>query len=84
MAGESELMMNCRLYIKPNIVTTIKVRRLQWAGHVARMSDDRTVKTVFVGKPDGRRKVGRPKFRWLDCTENDGDGGRKQKCGLSF
>jgi len=33
-------------------------------------ADDRTVKTVFVGKPDGRRKAGRLKLRWLDCTEN--------------
>jgi hypothetical protein len=35
------------------------------------MSDDRTVKIVFVGKPDGRRKSGRPKLRWLDCIDND-------------
>jgi hypothetical protein len=33
--------------------------------------DDRTVKKVFLGKPDGRRKVGRPKLRWFDCIEND-------------
>jgi hypothetical protein len=35
------------------------------------MSGDRTVKIVFVGKPDGRRKAGRSKLRWLDCIEND-------------
>jgi hypothetical protein len=35
------------------------------------MSDDRTVIKVFLGKPDGRRKVGRPKLRWLACIEND-------------
>jgi hypothetical protein len=35
------------------------------------MSDDRIVKTVLLGKPDGRRKAGRPKLRWLHCTEND-------------
>jgi hypothetical protein len=58
------------MYRKPNIVTTIKVRRLEWAGHVVRLSDDRTVKKVFLGKPDGRRKAGRPKLRWLDCIEN--------------
>jgi hypothetical protein len=58
-------------YRKTNIVTTIKVRRLQWAGHVVRMPDDRTVKTVFVGKTDGSRKAGRPNLRWLDCIEND-------------
>jgi hypothetical protein len=35
------------------------------------MSDGRTVNKVFLGKPDGRRKAGRPKLRWLDCIEND-------------
>ena len=35
------------------------------------MSDDRTVKKAFLGKPDVRRKAGRPKLRWLDCIEND-------------
>jgi hypothetical protein len=34
------------------------------------MSDDMTVKKMFVGKPHERRKAGRPKLRWLDCTEN--------------
>jgi hypothetical protein len=34
------------------------------------MSDDKTVKKVFLGKPDGRKKVGRPKLRRRDCTEN--------------
>jgi hypothetical protein len=71
MAGESELMMNCRLcIIKPNIVTTIKVR-IERTGHLKRMSDDGTVKKVFLGKPDGRRKAGRPKLRLFDCIEND-------------
>jgi hypothetical protein len=58
------------MYRKPNIVTTIRARILEWAGHVVRMSDDLTAKKVFVGKPDGRRKAGRPKLRWLDCTKN--------------
>ena len=56
---------------EPNIVTTIEIRRLQWVGHVVRMSDGRTVKTVFLGRPDGSRKTGRPKLRWFDCIEND-------------
>jgi hypothetical protein len=55
----------------PNIVTTMKVRRLEWASYVVRMSDERTVKAVFLGKPDGRRKARRPKLRQLDCMEND-------------
>jgi hypothetical protein len=35
------------------------------------MSDDRTVKKIFLRKPDGRRKAGRLKLRWFDCIEND-------------
>jgi hypothetical protein len=34
------------------------------------MPDDRAAEKVFLAKPDGRRKAGRPKLRWLDCTEN--------------
>jgi hypothetical protein len=72
MAGKSELMMNCRLCTeKTKYCKTIKVKRLEWAGHVVRMSDDRTVKKVFLGKSDGRRKAGRPKLRWLDSIVND-------------
>jgi hypothetical protein len=58
------------MYRKQNIVTTINVRRLEWAGHLVRMSDNRIVKEAFLGKPDGRRKAGRPKLRWLDFIEN--------------
>jgi len=53
------------------ILTTIKVRRLEGAGSLVRMSDDRTVKTAFLGKPDGRRKAVIPEFRWLECIENE-------------
>ena len=59
------------MYRKPNIITTIKVRRLELAGQLVRMSDDRSVKKVILGKPDGRRKATRPKLRWLDCIENN-------------
>jgi hypothetical protein len=48
-------------------VTTINVQ----AGHRVRMSDDRTIKKVFLGNPDGKRQATRPKLRWLDCNEND-------------
>ena len=40
-------------------------------GHLVRMSDDRTVQKVFLGKPDRRKGTIRPKLRWLDCNEND-------------
>jgi hypothetical protein len=55
----------------PDIVTEIKVRRLEWLGHVVRMEDTRLPKMVFNTKPEGRRGVGRPRLRWLDDFEAD-------------
>jgi hypothetical protein len=57
--------------ISPKKLLLHKNKRLKWAGHLVRMSDDRTVKKVFLLKPDGIRKAGRPKLRWLHCIEND-------------
>jgi hypothetical protein len=59
------------MYKKTNMVTTIKVRRLEWAGHVVRVADYRTVKKAFLGKPGGKRGVGRPNLRWINSVEND-------------
>jgi transcription termination factor 2 len=59
------------MYKSPDIVTEIKVRRLEWLGHVVRMEDTRLPKMVFNGKPDGRRGFGRPRLRWLDDVEAD-------------
>jgi hypothetical protein len=58
-------------YRSADIVISIKVRRLDWAGHVVRMVDERIVKRVFLGNPGGRRKPRRPRLRWLDCVEDD-------------
>ena len=44
------------MYKKPTIVTQLKVRKLEWAGHVVRMSDNRTVKKVFLGKAEEEEK----------------------------
>jgi hypothetical protein len=55
-----DLQVMCR---KTKIVTTVNIRRLEWAGHLVRTSDGRTVKKVLLGTPGGRRKVGRPKLR---------------------
>ena len=49
----------------------IKSRRMRWAGHVARMGEERGVYTVLVGKPDGRRPLGRPRCRWVDNIRMD-------------
>jgi hypothetical protein len=48
----------------PNIVRVVKSRRMRWAGHVARMGEGRGVYRVVVGKPEGKRPLGRPRRRW--------------------
>ena len=47
-------------YSAPNIVRVIKSRRMRWVGHVTRMGDERGVYRVLVGKPEGKRPLGRP------------------------
>jgi len=54
------------LYSPLNIVRVIKSRRMRSAGHVARMGVERVVYRVLVGKPEGRRPLGRPRHRWVD------------------
>ena len=53
------------LYSLPNIVRVIKLR-MRWAGHVARIGERRGVYRVLVGKPEGKRPLGRPRRRWED------------------
>jgi len=53
------------LYPSPNIVRVIKSGRMRWAGHVARMGEERGVYRVLVGKPEGKRLLGRPRRRWV-------------------
>ena len=49
----------------------IKSRRMRWAGHVARMGEERGMYRVLVGKPEGKRPVGRPTRRWVDFIRMD-------------
>ena len=68
------------LYSLPNIVLVVKSRRMRWAGHVARMGEARGVHSVLIGKPDGKRPLGRPRRRWddnikMDLQEAGGGGG---------
>ena len=51
------------LYSSPNNARVIKSRRMRWAGHVARMGEERGVYRVLVGKPEGERPLGRPRRR---------------------
>jgi hypothetical protein len=52
------------LYSSPNIIRQIKSRRTRWEGHLARMGKGRNVYRVLLGKPQGKRPLGRPKRRW--------------------
>ena len=59
------------LYSLPNIKRVVKSRRMKWAGHVARMGERRGVHRVLVGKPEGKRPLGRPRRRWEDNIKMD-------------
>jgi hypothetical protein len=53
-------------YKSQNIVTVIKIRRLEWLGQFIRMNETRCVKKIFEGKLEGRRRRGRPRLSWID------------------
>ena len=59
------------LHYSPNILRVIKSRRMRWAGHVARMGEERGMYRVLLGKPEGRRPLGRPMRRWVDNIRMD-------------
>ena len=58
-------------YKSQDIVTVIKIRRLEWLGHVSRMNKIRGVKKFCEGKLEGRRGRGRPTLRWINDVEDD-------------
>ena len=59
------------LYSLPNIARVVKSRRMRWAGHVALMGEGRGMYRVLVGKPEGKRPLGRPICRWEDNIKMD-------------
>jgi hypothetical protein len=59
------------LYPSPNIIRMIKSRRMRWEGHVARMGEKGNACRIFVGKPEGKRPLGKPRRSWVDNTEMD-------------
>jgi hypothetical protein len=59
------------LYSSPDIIRQVKSRRMRWAGHVAQMGEERKVCKVLVGKPEGKRPLGRPRRRWKDGVRMD-------------
>jgi hypothetical protein len=59
------------LYSSPSIIRIIKLRRMKGAGHVARMGEKRNAYRLLVGKPEGKRPLGRPRRRWVDNIRVD-------------
>jgi hypothetical protein len=59
------------LYSPSNIICIIKSRRIKWAGHVASIEEMRGADWVLVGKPNGKRQIGRPRLRWEDNIKLD-------------
>jgi hypothetical protein len=59
------------LYSYPNIISIIKSRRMRWAGHVTRMEEKGNAYMILVGKPEGKKPLGRPRRRWTDNIKMD-------------
>jgi hypothetical protein len=59
------------LYSSPSIIRIIKSRRMRWAGHVTLMGEKRNAYRLLVGKPEGKRPLGRPRRRWVDNIRMD-------------
>jgi hypothetical protein len=59
------------LYSSPSKIRIMKSRRMRWAGHVARMGEKRFAYTLLLGKPEGKRPLGRPRRRWVDNIRMD-------------
>jgi hypothetical protein len=59
------------VYSSPNIIRIIKIRRMRWAGHVARMGEKRNIYRILVGKPEGKRPLGRRRHRWVENIKID-------------
>ena len=62
-----------RLYDETDLVTTIRITRLRWAGHIVRMQDNLPCTKITLDKPEGRRRVGRPNLRWMDGVMRDAE-----------
>jgi hypothetical protein len=57
------------LYSSPSIIRMIKSRWMRWAGHVVRMGEKRNAYSIWVGTPERKRPLGRPRRRWVDNTK---------------
>jgi hypothetical protein len=55
-----------KLYFFSSVTRMMKSRLVGWGGHVARMREKRSANRILVGKPEGKRSLGRPRRRWVD------------------
>jgi hypothetical protein len=60
-----------KFYSSPNIITMIKSRMMGWTGHVAQMGNKRNPYGILVRKPEGKRPLGRPRYKWVDNIKID-------------
>ena len=60
-----------RSFKEPDIIKCFKIKRMNWASHIARMDERDPVKKIFAARPFTSRKRGRPKLRWLDSVDSD-------------
>jgi hypothetical protein len=65
------LAMQNDFYSSPSIIRIIQWRRMMWTGHVARKGKKRAAYNLLVGKPEGKRRLGRPRRRWVDNIKMD-------------
>jgi hypothetical protein len=59
------------LYSSPSTIRIIKSRRMRWAGHAAQIGEKRNMYRLLVGKPEGKRPLGRPRHTWMDNIKMD-------------
>jgi hypothetical protein len=59
------------LYSSPSIIRIIKSRIIRLTGHVARRDEERNAYRLLLGKPEGKRPLGRPRRRWVDNIRMD-------------
>jgi hypothetical protein len=57
------------LYSSPSVLRMMKSRRMRWAGYVARMGEKRNAYRILVGKPEGKRPLGRPRHWRVDSVK---------------
>ena len=57
------------MYTDPDIIKTIKISKLRWTGHIMMMPEENPVKKLTLLRPEGSRRAGRPKLRWLDAVD---------------